>query len=338
MTTGIIATIGPASDTEKTFRSLVKSGMTVVRCNFSHCQPDEYRARYKMVKDYNRKNGTDVKILADLRGPRIRVGVVPEGGISVKNGQEVTFVAAEAKDIRENEIPVDDPYLHVDVTKGDPILIESGMIELVVTKTMPKQHRFKAKVMVGGVIRSKKGINAPTTNLSTPAFTDKDAKDLKFILKTGVDLVALSFVSSAEDIMRVKKIIGKRPVQVIAKIERRSALQNLDSIIDASDGVMIARGDLGVEIPDCEVPIVQKQVVRKCHLYMKPAIVATQMMSSMVDNPFPTRAEVSDVANAVFEGAHLVMLSDETANGSYPVEAVSTMRKIVTTAEQHLGY
>lgn len=338
MTTGIIATIGPASDSEKMFTSLAKSGMDIVRCNFSHCKHDEYKERYKIVKAYNKRHGTDLKILADLRGPRIRIGELPEEGVVVKPGQSLTFVAVKAPDRKPNEIPVDDPYLHVDVAKGDPILIESGMIELIVTKTMPKSHRFVAKVVVGGTIFSRKGINAPATNLSTPAFTEKDLVDLKFVLKTGVDLVALSFVSGPEDIERVKKVIGKKPIGVIAKIERRAALQNIDAIIAASDGVMVARGDLGVEIPDDQVPIFQKQIVRKCHLHMKPAIVATQMLSTMVSNPFPTRAEVSDVANAVFEGAHTVMLSDETANGKYPIEAVKTMRKIVTTAEQHLGY
>lgn len=338
MTTGIIATIGPASDTVKMFTALAKGGMDVVRCNFSHCTFVEYKSRLKMVREYNKRHGTTIKILADLQGPRIRIGELPKEGVAVKPGETVTFVAAAAPDRKPSEIPVDDPYLHVDVAKGDPILIASGAIELVVTKTLPKSHRFMAKVIVSGTIYTRKGINVPATNTSTPSFTKKDLADLKFVLKTGVDMVALSFVSNADDIVRVKKIIGKKPVMVIAKIERRAALNNIDEIIAASDGVMIARGDLGVEIPDDEVPIVQKQVVRKCHLHMKPAIVATQMLSTMVDNPFPTRAEVSDVANAVFEGAHNVMLSDETANGSYPLEAVKTMRKIVTTAEAHLGY
>lgn len=338
MTTGIIATIGPSSDTLKTFTALAKEGMDIVRCNFSHCKYDEYKARLKMVREYNQRHGANLKILADLQGPRIRIGAVAEEGIVVKPGQAVTFVAVAAPDRQPEEIPVDDPYLHIDVSKGDPMLISSGAIELIVTKTFPKNHRFIAKVVVGGTIFSRKGINVPATNLSAPAFTKKDLADLKFVLKAGVDLVALSFVSDEQDILRVKKIIGRRPVGVIAKIERRAALTNIDAIIAASDGVMVARGDLGVEIPDDEVPIVQKQIVRKCHLHMKPAIVATQMLSTMVDNPFPTRAEVSDVANAVFEGAHNVMLSDETANGHYPVQAVKTMRKIVTTTEAHLGY
>lgn len=338
MTTGIIGTIGPKSHDEKMINKMIAAGMTIIRCNFSHCTFDEYKERLAIVKKYNKQHKTEVAVLADLRGPRIRIGVVADDGIDVKRGQILTFVTIPAKDKKSDEIPVDDHYLHVDVKKGDPLIIANGAIELVIESTSPANHRFTAKVLIGGTIYSRKGINVPATNFSTPVLTDKDIKDLKFVLKTGVDYVALSFVKSAEDIKRIKKIIGKKPVKVIAKIESRQALINIDEIIQESDGVMVARGDLGVEIPDEEVPIAQKKIVRKCHLYMKPAIVATQMMSSMVDNPFPTRAEVSDVANAVFEGAHIVMLSDETANGDYPLEAIKTMRKVVSKAEEFMDY
>ncbi len=338
MTTDIVVTIGPTSDGEPNFKKLVKAGLTIVRNNFSHCKHEEYKARVAMIKRYNKTTGSNIKILADLQGPRIRVGVMPEAGLVLKPRQVVTFISSVGKDKKDDEIFIDDPYLHADVQVDDPVLLSSGAIELRVVKTMPKTHRFQAEVIVGGVLYSRKGVNLPTTKLTTNALTDKDIADLKFILKTGTDYIALSFVQDSKDILRVKKMIGRQPVKVIAKIERREALKNLDEIIKAADGIMVARGDLGVEIPHEEVPIVQKAMLRKCHLHLKPAIVATQMLSSMVENPFPTRAEVSDVANAVFDGAHAVMLSDETANGKYPLEAVTMMRKVVEKAEEYLEY
>lgn len=338
MTTDIVVTIGPTSDGETNFKKLVKAGMTIARNNFSHCKHDEFKARVAMIRRFNKQTGANIKILADLQGPRIRVGQMPESGLVLKPRQVVTFISAAGKNKKDDEIYIDDPYLHADVSVDDPILLSSGAIELRVTKTMPKQHRFQAEVIVGGVLYSRKGVNLPTTKLTTNSLTEKDLTDLKFILKTGTDYIALSFVQDAKDILRVKKAIGRLPVKVIAKIERREALKNLDEIIDAADGIMVARGDLGVEIPYAEVPIMQKAMIRKCHLRLKPAIVATQMLSSMVDNPFPTRAEVSDVANAVFDGAHAVMLSDETANGQYPIESVNMMRQVVEKAEEYLEY
>jgi len=338
MTTKIIATVGPTSQSSGMITKLAKSGMNIMRCNFSHCTYAEYKERRQIALAYEKKYGEKIQLLADLRGPRIRVGFMPDDGVDIKKGQLVTFVTTPAKDKKADEIEIDDSYLHADVAKGDIVLIANGAMELVVETTSPAKHRFTARVLDGGTIYSKKGINLPTTRLTTPAFTDKDKKDLKFVIKTGVDMVALSFVQDAKDIERVKKIIGKRPISVIAKVERREAVKNINEIISAADGIMVARGDLGVEIPDEEVPIVQKKIIRKCHLKMKPVIVATQMLSSMVHNSFPTRAEVSDVANAVFEGAHVVMLSDETANGDYPLEAVKTMRRVASKAEEYLDY
>lgn len=338
MTTKIIATIGPISDTPRMIAQMADAGMTILRCNFSHCTEAEYKARYKIVKEYNKKNNKHLQILADLRGPRLRIGNIPDEGITVRKGEVITFVTNPGKNKTESEIPVDDEYLHADVKKGDIILIGNGVIELVVEKTMAATHRIVAKVVIPGTIYPRKGLNLPTTRLTTPAFTDKDRQDLKFILKTGADIVALSFVQDAADILRVRKIIGRRPIKIVAKIERREALNNIDEIIDAADGIMVARGDLGVEIPDEEVPIVQKQIIRKCHIKMKPVIVATQMLSSMTANPFPTRAEVSDVANAVFDGAHIIMLSDETAGGQFPLESVKAMKRIAKKAEEFLQY
>lgn len=339
MTTDIVVTIGPTSDGEPMFKKLAKSGMTIVRNNFSHCKHEEYKARVAMIRRFNKETGSNIKILADLRGPRIRIGQIPEGGLHFKPKQVYTFITTPGKNKSDDEIHIDDPYLHADVKVGDPVLIASGVIELRVTKTMPKQHRFQAEVVVGGpILQPFKGVNLPTTKLTTNALTNKDLEDLKFILKTGADYIALSFVNDANDIHRLRKLIGKNPAKIIAKIERREALKNLDEIIDAADGIMVARGDLAVEIPYEDVPIMQKAMIRKCHLRLKPAIVATQMLMSMVENPFPTRAEVSDVANAVFDGAHAVMLSDETANGRYPLEAVNMMRKVVEKAEAYLEY
>lgn len=338
MKTRIIATIGPKSDTPEMIENLALAGMNIARNNFAHCTFDEYKSRYNIIKKINKKHGLNVKLQADLRGPIIRLGgIIPDEGIEVREGQILKFVTIPCKNKLSDEIVVDDPYLHTDVKKGDPMLIASGAIELIISKTTADSHKFQAKVIRGGIIYPRKAVNLPTTKLTTSSITEKDVKDLKFVLKTGVDCVAVSFVSTAEDIQKVRKIIGNKPVEIYAKIERREALNNIDEIIQASDGVIVARGDLGVEIPFEEVPIVQRQLIAKCQRYLKPVIVATQMLSNMVKTPIPTRAEVSDIANAIFDGAHIVWLSDETANGNYPLEAIQVMKKVVHKVDGYLN-
>lgn len=337
MKTKIIATIGPATDTPEMMEQLALSGVDVMRCNFAHCTFSEYKNRFDAIKAINKKHNLDVKIQADLRGPSIRLGgEIPEEGIAVKENDILTFCTEPCHEKEANELIVTDPYLHADVRIGDPLLIESGMLELVIIEANPKSHKFKAKVTMGGTIFPRKALNLPVTKLTTSSVTEKDIKDLEYALSVGVDFVALSFVSNKEDIVKIREIIGENPVKVMAKIERREALNNLDEIINASDIVIVARGDLGVETPYEELPIVQKRIIRKCQQHLKPAVVATQMLKHMMESPYPTRAEVSDIAHAVFDGAHYVWLSDETTNGKYPLEAVKVMRKVVDATEHYL--
>lgn len=337
MRTKIICTVGPATDTPEMIEQLALNGMDVMRCNFAHCLHEEYKQRYDILQKINKKHGLDVKIQADLRGPSIRLGEnIPKKGIVVKEGDILKFATEPAENKQPDELIINDPYLHADVSKGEPMLIESGMIELVITKVMPKKQRFEAKVKIGGVIYRKKAINLPTTKLTTLPITEKDIKDLEYVLSVGVDYVALSFVGCATDLQRIRDIVGERDVKIMAKIERKEALNNINEIINASDVVIVARGDLGVETPYEELPIIQKQLVKKCQHFLKPTVIATQMLKNMCKSPYPTRAEVSDIANAVFDGAHFVWLSDETANGDYPVEALKVMKKVVERTDGFL--
>lgn len=333
--TRIIATIGPKSDSKEIVRALVEAGMDIARMNFSHCTPDEYRKRQRDLKDAAKATKRTVKIMLDLQGPRIRVGKLPVEGVVIAEGKTYTFTT-KAGIYTGGAIQITDPYLHADVKPGDPMFLTSGEMELIITKV--RGHEFQAKAVRGGTLFSNKGVNVPKTKLTTSGLTKKDVKDVAFGLKAGVDFIALSFVQSAKDVERLRKLIGpKSKIQIISKIERPIALTNIDEIIQASDGIMVARGDLGVELPMEELPIVQKHLIRHTHWHGKPVIVATQMMMSMVNHPTPTRAEVSDIANAIFEGADGVMLSDETAAGSYPVKAVATMHRIAARAERYMS-
>jgi len=337
MKTKIIATVGPATDSHEMMEKLALAGVDVMRCNFAHCTFDEYKSRYDSIQEINKKHGLDVKIQADLRGPSIRLGAdIPDEGIQAKEGDILTFVTEPCNDKKAGELIVTDPYLHADVNVGDPMLIESGMIELIITETGIDSHKFKAKVVIGGTIYKRKAINLPSTKLTTSSLTEKDIKDLRYALSVGADYVAISFVSSKKDIDIVRNEIGDKPVLIMSKIERKEALINLDEIVDASDVIIVARGDLGVETPFEELPIVQKRIIRKCHQHLKPAVVATQMLKHMLESPYPTRAEVSDIAHAVFDGAHYVWLSDETTVGKYPIEAVTVMRKVTDKVDQYL--
>jgi len=337
MNTKIICTIGPSTDNEEMIEKMALAGMNVMRCNFAHCTFDEYKRRYDDLQKVNKKHGLDVKIQADLRGPSIRLGGdIPKEGIPVKEGQVIKFVTEPCLEKSPDELIINDPYLHADIKTGDPMLIESGMIELEICETTPNSHKFKAKVKVGGVIYPKKAINLPTTKLTTSSLTEKDIKDLEYVLSVGVDYVAISFVANANDVTRVRDIIGDKDVKIMSKIERREALTNLDEIIDASDVIIVARGDLGVEMPYEELPILQKHIIRKCQSHLKPAVVATQMLKHMMESPYPTRAEISDIANAIFDGAHYVWLSDETTNGHYPIQSIEVLRKVASRVDTYI--
>lgn len=336
MHTKIIATIGPKSESYETLKAMTEAGMNIARMNFSHCTYEEYRNRKATIDRINKELGTDVKIMQDLQGPRIRVGKLPQEGVTLTEGEVYTFSHGQAYDAQARIIPIDDPYLHADIKAGEPFYLVNGAIQLAITEVT--NGNIIGTVTRGGILFSNKGINVPMTNLSRGGLTDKDIEDVRFALGEGVDYVALSFVQSAADIEKLRGIIGTdHKAQIIPKIERRIALDNIDEIIKASDGLMVARGDLGIEMAMEDLPIVQKNLVRHAHWHSKPAIIATQMMMSMIDHQSPTRAEVSDVANAVFEGADAVMVSDESAAGSYPVDVIATMRKIVSRIEQHIG-
>lgn len=330
--TKIVCTIGPSSNSEKIISVLIENGMSVARLNFSHGTHEDHSAMIGKIRSASEKLNRPVAILQDLCGPKIRVGQVKQEGLRLSSGQEF-FLTTDASVVADNSVSVSYGDLPNQVKPGDRILLADGLMELKVLKTTDKQ--IKCQVITGGLLTSHKGINLPTSTLDIPALTEKDRRDLLFGLDNDVDFVALSFVRSAADIHSIKRIIHKQGKQtpVIAKFEKHEAIENVDSILAATDGVMVARGDLGVEIPLEDVPNIQKMVVRKANTLGKPVIIATQMLRSMVDSPRPTRAEATDVANAVLDGADAVMLSEETASGRYPVEAVQFMARIGISAE-----
>lgn len=329
MKTKIIATIGPSSDAPEAMAGMIKAGMNIARMNFSHCTYEEFTRRKKILSEEAGKQGKEVAILLDLQGPRIRVGELPKEGRELVKGEMVSFTVTpnSAQDV----IFVDTPSLIENLSVDHPIFLSSGQMELIVRTVT--EDSFTAEVIRGGMLFSRKGVNVPETRLSVSGLTPKDVADVKFGLEQGIDYVAISFVQTAEDVLALKEIVGDK-AKIIAKIESALALKNIDEIIQVSDSIMIARGDLGVEIPLERVPFVQKNLIRQAIWHRTGTIVATQMLLSMVDSPDPTRAEVSDVANAILDGTEAVMLSDETASGKYPVEAVETMARIVEATEQ----
>ena len=330
MKTKIIATIGPRSEESKVLERLVVAGMDIARMNFSHCTYAEYRTRKKNLERIGEKHQRHIALMQDLQGPRLRVGVMPAKGRALAEGEQVVFSTERPKD--RQVIFIDDEYLHKDIATGDPLYLANGEMELVVEKVAGR--KIYARVLVGGVLFSRKAVNVPQTSLTTSGLTQKDVDDVAFAVKEGVDYIALSFVQSADDVRRLRSLIPSS-VKIIAKIERAVALKHIDEIIQAADAIMVARGDLGTEMPLEEIPIIQKNIVRHAAWYDKGSIIATQMLVSMVDQNHPTRAEVSDVANAVWDGADAVMLSDETANGLFPVDSVATMARIVERSERY---
>jgi pyruvate kinase len=332
--TKFVCGLGPMSSNPAMMEKLIKAGANVFRNNFAHAKYDEYRERVEILKHLNKKLGTDVKMQADLQGTNIRVGdIFPDGQVELEAGQEVVFVTNGEKPQVE-EIHIDDDYLHVDVKKGQLISFGDGELQGTIRKV--SGHRIWVTMLNRGILKKRKHVNVPMTDLSCPAVTDKDQRDLEFLLKEGVDIVALSFICSKHEVEIARKQIGKKPVCLVGKIERKKAVDNLFEIIQACDGIMVARGDLGIELPMEEIPIIQKQVIALCHQQKKPVITATQMLLSMVNSVRPTRAEVSDVANAVFDRSDALMLSDETMVGIHPDLALKTMVKIARRMEEYL--
>ena len=330
--TKIVATIGPASNSKEMLRALVKEGVDVFRLNFSHGTHDHHQKVIEFVRQINKEMGTNVALLQDLQGPKIRVNEVRDN-ITLVQGQE--FVITTRELTGNNEI-ASTSYkdLPRDVKTGDTILIDDGKIEMIVKEV--RDIDVVCEVKYGGLLKSRKGINLPYSKVTAPSLTEKDHEDLLFGLKNKVDWVALSFVRKAKDIEQLRDIINKHNpnTRIVAKIEKPEAIENIDSVIEATDAVMVARGDLGVEIWLEEVPMVQKMIVQKCNKLSKPVIVATQMMESMIENPRPTRAETNDVANAVMDGADALMLSAETAAGKYPIEVIRSMVRTIGSVEK----
>ena len=334
--TKIVGTIGPASASKEVLRALLKEGLDVARLNFSHGDHEVHEDTIKTIRELDQELGLNTSILADLQGPKLRVGVV-EGVMNLEIGQELTITT---EDLVGKEGLVSTTYerFAMDVKPGERVALDDGKLRLEVLRTDGKS-RVVTKVVHGGPLTSKKGINLPNTKVSLPSLTEKDKKDLNFILTQDIDWVALSFVRSANDMVELKSLIKEKgsPARVIAKIEKPEALECIDEIIRESDAIMIARGDLGVEVPMQKVPLIQKDLIWRCMQQQRPVIVATQMMESMITDIMPTRAEVNDVANAVLDHADAVMLSGETSVGKHPVAVVQAMKKILMEVESHPG-
>ena len=332
--TKIVATVGPACDSYEMMVNLVKAGVNVFRLNFSHGSHENKAEIIQTIRKINATLPYNIAILADLQGPKLRVGEIENNALEIKQGDLLTFTNTKCVGTKE-KIYVSYPNLHNDVVPGNIIMIDDGKLEVKVVRILANND-VKVEVVMGGILSSKKGLNLPDTKISLPALTEKDLADLDFILTQNVDWIALSFVREVKDIMGLKDILKERKskAKVIAKIEKPEAVTNIRDIILESDGIMIARGDLGVELPIEKVPLIQKEIIRKCMHRAKPVIVATQMMESMIDRVKPNRSEITDVANAVLEGADALMLSAKTATGEHPTLVIETMSKIILEIEK----
>ncbi|MFC1513486.1 pyruvate kinase [candidate division KSB1 bacterium] len=331
--TKIVCTLGPSSSTYEVIRGLAKEGMDVARLNFSHGTHEEHKNLIGIIRQVSEEVDKPIGILQDLQGPKIRVGKFEKGKINLKRGNEIILTVKKVKG-DENKVSVSYSSFNKDVKSGDAVLLNDGKIKMKVLEVKDKD--VKCRVVYGGELSDHKGLNLPGSILSVDALTEKDVSDLKFGLRNGVDFAALSFVQKVEDIHDIKKLIEEngRDAPVVAKIEKPQAVNDIENIIEATDSIMIARGDLGVEMDTAEVPPIQKKIIRLCNEKGVSVITATQMLESMIDSPRPTRAEASDVANAVLDGSDAVMLSGETASGAYPKKAVRTMNHIVSLIEK----
>ena len=332
--TKIVATLGPASSDRDTIKQMMVAGVNVFRINFSHADFDAAKERIQLIRDLNKELGYNVGILADLQGPKLRVGKMKDG-VVVETGDRIVFTTEKIEEGTADHVYMNYQSFPKDVKAGERILLDDGKLIFEVESTDGKAEVI-ASVIQGGPLKSNKGVNLPNTEVSLPALTEKDVRDAVFAIKQEVDWIALSFVRHKEDLLDLKKLIkkhGSYEIPIISKIEKPQALDNIDEIIDHSNGLMVARGDLGVEVPAEGVPLIQKNLVLKAKSARIPVIIATQMMESMIDGLTPSRAEVNDVANSVMDGADAVMLSGETSVGKYPVEVIQTMRKIVIHVE-----
>jgi len=337
--TKIVCTIGPSSQDENTFRELVLNGLNVARLNFSHGSHEEHKEKIDVIKKVRTDLGTSIAIMLDTKGPEIRTRDFENNQAELVKGQEFILTTRNILGNEKISSVTYDEFAQ-DVKPGDIVLIDDGLICLEVIETI-NDTDLKCIVNNGGVIKNKKGINVPNVRINLPALTDRDISDIKFGIEHDVDYIAASFIRKADDVIEIRRVLEEGNadhIMIISKIENRQGVENIDEILTVSDGIMVARGDLGVEIPAEEVPLVQKMLIKKCNDAGKPVITATQMLDSMMRNPRPTRAEVSDVATAIFEGSDAIMLSGETASGNYPTESVKTMSRIAIMIENSLDY
>jgi pyruvate kinase len=337
--TKIVATIGPVSSSREVLKEMVQAGMHVARLNFSHGSYEDHARMVELLRSVEKEIGTPITLLQDLQGPKIRVGQLPEGCILLAEGETVSLIPEDGFDGQIGTIPIDYPHLAQDARVGEQVLLDDGLFELKVQEV--RETEVRCHVVEGGLLKSRKGVNFPGLNLRLPSVTEKDERDLEFGLKQGIDWVSLSFVRRAEDILILKDLLARKgyaDVPVIAKIEKPQAIDNLEAIIAIADGIMVARGDLGVEMSPERVPMLQKRIIRLCNLRGIPVITATQMLDSMIRNPRPTRAEASDVANAILDGTDAIMLSGESAVGEYPVKAVQMLARIAEDVEKEAQF
>ncbi|MDJ0730995.1 MAG: pyruvate kinase [Crocosphaera sp.] len=337
--TKIVATIGPASRSRETLINMINAGMNVARLNFSHGSYDDHQKMVSLLRSVSDELETPITLLQDLQGPKIRVGQLRDGQISLIDGEQLTLVPIADYNHQPNTVGVDYPYLAEEAEIGAQILLDDGLLQLKIQEI--QGNSVICQIIEGGILKSRKGVNLPSLDLRLPSLTEKDKKDLEFGLSQGIDWVSLSFVRKADDIRTLKNLLiekGYQDVPVIAKIEKPQAIENLEEIVNECDGLMVARGDLGVEVSPEKVPILQKKMIKLCNFQGKPVITATQMLDSMINNPRPTRAEASDVANAIIDGTDAVMLSGESAVGKYPIKAVEMLAKIAKEIEKDVSF
>lgn len=336
--TKIVATIGPASSSPDVIRQMILAGMNVARLNFSHGSYEAHARVVTVLRSISEELDNPLTLLQDLQGPKIRVGQLPDGTIKLVEGESVTLVPLAESTDEPNTVPIDYPYVAEEAQSGTQVLLDDGLLELRVEEVTG--NAVRCRVIEGGVLKSRKGVNFPSLNLRLPSLTEKDKQDVEFGIAQGVDIISLSFVRKPEDIRTLKELLAAigSDIPVLAKIEKPQAVANLEAIINESDAIMVARGDLGVEMSPEKVPLIQKRIIRLCNQKGIPVITATQMLESMIYNPRPTRAEANDVANAIIDGTDAVMLSGESAVGEFPVEAVKMLAKIATDVEPEIQF
>ncbi len=336
--TKIVATIGPASSSPDVIRQMILAGMNVARLNFSHGSYEDHARVVTLLRSISEELDNPLTLLQDLQGPKIRVGQLPDGTIKLVEGESVTLVPLAESTNEPNTVPIDYPYVAEEAVPGTQVLLDDGLLELRVEEVTG--NAVRCRVIEGGVLKSRKGVNFPSLNLRLPSLTEKDKQDVEFGIAQGVDIISLSFVRKPEDVRTLKELLAAigSDIPVLAKIEKPQAVANLEAIVDECDAIMVARGDLGVEMSPEKVPLIQKRIIRLCNQKGIPVITATQMLESMIHNPRPTRAEANDVANAIIDGTDAVMLSGESAVGEFPLEAVKMLAKIATDVEPEIQF